>query len=169
MIKLRQQVVLVPQEPKLLGMTVAEALAYPLHLQNYSKSEIKQRIIDGTNRLHIPQTWLERTELQLSLGQRQLVGITRGLIMEPKILVLDEPTSALDTGLSEHLLTVLNILKTTIVMVNHQLDIAKKLAQRILYLEEGQLLQDSLAHQIDWGLLREKLVTAQANFTEEWL
>ncbi len=76
-INLRQQIVLVPQEPKLLGMTVQETLAYPLILQKLSIAKIKQRIDQWRSQLSIPDDWLERHELQLSLGQRQLIGITR--------------------------------------------------------------------------------------------
>lgn len=116
--KLRQQIVLVPQEPKLLGMTVQDALIYPLKLQQLTSSEIKQRITVWCEALKIPKIWLERRELELSLGQRQLVAIARALGMQPLILLLDEPTSALDVGTSERLLSVLDSL-----VANHQMTI----------------------------------------------
>ncbi len=76
-ISLRQQIVLLPQESKLLGMTVRDALAYPLQLKKLNPAEINQRIDHWTSLLKIPQQWFERGELELSLGQRQLVAITR--------------------------------------------------------------------------------------------
>lgn len=165
-IQLRQRVVLVPQEPKLLSMTVEEALAYPLRLQKLSNKEIQQRVETWRSKLHIPGDWLDRNELQLSLGQRQLVAIARALVMQPQILLLDEPTSALDTGLANHLIRVLTQLvdedQTTILLVTHQLDLAQKFAQRVLYLQQGQLLEDISAEQLDWLVLRDKLVQAQA-------
>ena len=160
--KLRQQIVLVPQEPKLLGMRVQETLAYPLKLQELAASEIEQRISRWSEALNIPQTWLKRHELQLSLGQRQLVAIARALVMEPLILLLDEPTSALDVGTSERILSLLNDLaenqKMTIMMVNHQLEFSAKFAERILYLENGLLTEDTNASISQWQKIREKLL-----------
>ncbi|NEP13868.1 MAG: ATP-binding cassette domain-containing protein [Symploca sp. SIO2C1] len=172
-LELRRQVMLVPQEPKLLGMTVREALAYPLLLQHLPKPTITERIKTYREQLHIPAEWLERTELQLSLGQRQLVAIARALIAQPKILLLDEPTSALDAGIASHLLCLLTELalkdKMTIMMVNHQLDIAQIFCTRVLYLQNSQLLQDTPANQIDWKQLREQLVQAETQAAKEWL
>jgi D-methionine transport system ATP-binding protein len=172
-IELRRQVMLVPQEPKLLGMTVREALAYPLVLQQLPKRQIEERLEIIREQLHVPADWLERTELQLSVGQRQLVGIARALVIQPKILLLDEPTSALDAGTASHVLGVLADLavkgKMAIVMVNHQLDMAQLFCTRILYLQEGQLLQNAPVIQIDWKQLRETLVQAEAQASQEWL
>jgi D-methionine transport system ATP-binding protein len=168
-IQLRQQVVLVPQEPKLLGMRVEEALAYPLVLQQLPKQEIQQRIETWRTRLHIPENWLERHELQLSLGQRQLITIARALVMQPKILLFDEPTSALDTGSANHLIEVLMELadttQTAILMVNHQLELAQKFARRILYLQQGQLLEDLPSDRVDWLQLRHNLIQLEKQKT----
>lgn len=171
-ISLRQQVVLVPQEPKLLGMSVIETLAYPLTLQKLPSQEIRQKVETWRNALRIPEKWLERNELQLSLGQRQLIAIARGLIMQPKVLLLDEPTSALDISLASHLLTVLDGLTedghTTIIMVNHQLDLIRDFTQRILYLETGRVQEDVAANPANWQRLQERLLQTQAVEAEEW-
>jgi D-methionine transport system ATP-binding protein len=165
-VQLRTLIVLVPQEPKLLGMKVQEAIAYPLVLQQLPKGEIQQRIETWRNQLRIPEAWLKRNELQLSVGQRQLVTIARALVMQPKILLLDEPTSALDAGSADRLINILIELsdrdRTAIVMVNHQLDLAQKFARRVLYLQQGQLLEDTPVEQIDWSQLRETLVQIEA-------
>lgn len=172
-IELRRQIMLLPQEPKLLGMTVRDALAYPLMLQECAKPQIEQRLETYRELLHIPAEWLDRNELQLSVGQRQLVAIARALVMQPKILLLDEPTSALDAGIASHVLSVLADLaqknQLTILMVNHQLDMAQLFGTRVLYLQEGQLLQDASVTQINWQQLRETLVQAEAQASQEWL
>lgn len=142
-LSLRRQIVLVPQEPKLLGMMVKDALIYPLQLQQLKASEVETRREYYCQLLKIPDEWLERNELQLSLGQRQLVTIARGLMMQPKILLLDEPTSALDADKSDHLMNVLVELSQTqdltILMVNHQQRIIDQFASQVLSLFEGKL------------------------------
>jgi D-methionine transport system ATP-binding protein len=172
-IQLRRQIVLIPQEPKLLGMTVKEALAYPLILQQIPKREIQQRLEYWLNRLHVSEDWLDRKELQLSLGQRQLVSIARALIMEPKILLLDEPTSALDAGRANYLIEILidlaNSKQISIIMVNHQLDLAQKFASRILYLENGESNDKYSATEVDWFELKQNLVKAEAKAAKDWL
>jgi len=172
-IQLRQQIVLVQQESKLLGMTVREALAYPLSLRGLETAQIQQRILYWSDQLHIPNEWLERTEVQLSVGQRQTVAIARALVTQPKILLLDEPTSALDAGRASQLLQVLTNLaaagETTIVMVNHQLELAQAFCQRLLYLQQGQLIQDSINNStLDWVKLKDRLVQTEIKAAEDW-
>lgn len=171
-ISLRQQIVLVPQEPKLLGMTVQESLAYPLVLQKRSQQEISDRMNTWLNRLLIPFEWLDRNELQLSLGQRQIISIARGLMMQPQILLLDEPTSALDLGIANHLIDVLKELSEnqvmSILMVNHQLEINKQFASKILYIEQGKLEANLSYSKINWQKIREKLIQSQQDKLDEW-
>jgi D-methionine transport system ATP-binding protein len=171
-LQLRQQAVLVAQESRLLGMTVQDALTYPLTLRGLSPQEIRQRIATWTEQLHVPQEWMTHTELQLSVGQRQLVAIARALITQPKLLLLDEPTSALDAGRASHVMGVLRDLitqqQTTILMVNHQLELAKEFCSRVLYLQQGHLLHDFPAAQADWDHLRKTLIEAEKQQAADW-
>jgi D-methionine transport system ATP-binding protein len=155
-----------------LGMTVTEALAYPLVLRGLAKQTIGERISYWIEQLHIPNDWLGRTEVQLSAGQRQLIALARGLIIQPKILLLDEPTSTLDIGTAEHLIQVLKELtqshQTTILMVNHQLELAQMSCTRLLHLQQGRLLANQKALEVDWVNLRSCLTQAQTQLDEEW-
>ena len=171
-IQLRRLIVLVPQEPKLLGMKVADALSYPLQLQKLPELEIRQRLDTWTNLLRIPTQWLDRTELQLSLGQRQLIAIARALVMQPQILLLDEPTSALDIGTANHLLRVLEELNQsqnlTIIMVNHQLGLIKNFGDRFLYLNAGKLESDIPSTAGNWQQIEQKLIQLKTEQEQEW-
>ena len=171
-IKLRQMVVLSPQEPKLLGMKTGDALAYPLRLQRLPEPEIRQRVDTWVDLLQIQQQWLNKTELQLSLGQRQLIALARSLVMQPQVLLLDEPTSALDVGTATRVLKVLEDLNQnqnlTIVMVNHQLELIKNFCDRWLLLEEGKLIEDLRANTFDWNSLKQKLMRSRSTEELEW-
>lgn len=171
-VQLRQQITLVPQESKLLGMTVRQALAYPLGLRGVDRPVIEQRIQIGMEQLHLPSDWLDRTEAQLSVGQRQLVAIARALIIQPKVLLLDEPTSALDAGRGDHLLNVLQTLaqatSTTILIVSHDLELVQQFCSQLLYLQQGQLTQSLSADQVNWSTLKQTLIDEETEAAEEW-
>lgn len=172
-LELRRQVVLMPQEVKLLGMTAREAIAYPLRLRGLSASAIRQHCGEWTEWLRIPEEWLERTELQLSVGQRQLVAIARTLMSQPKILLLDEPTAALDQQRGLQVLTILAHLaqqrQMTIIMANHQLDFVQQFCDRAIYLHQGKIWWDQQAPQINWPELQDTLTQAESPGEQIWL
>lgn len=159
---LRRRVVLVPQEPTLLGMQVNEAIAYPLKLQKSNPKEIDARIKKWIDRLQIDRQLLNRSERELSLGQRQWVAIARALVMQPEILLLDEPTSALDRGLSHLLLDILTEQAQapqpmTVIMINHQLDLVQSWCDWLICLAHGQLTEDRAANEVDWQAIDDSL------------
>lgn len=87
---------------------------------------------------------------QLSGGQQQRVAIARALAMNPKFLLFDEPTSALDPELEGEVLKVLQKLsdeEKSMIIVTHNLNFARKVADRILFLENGELLFEGLTEQ----------------------
>lgn len=165
-LSLRQQLMLVPQEPKLLGMTVQEALAYPLQLQNLPDQDIASRVQTWRQRLGIPEAWLTSTELQLSVGQRQLVSLARACVTEPKLCLLDEPTSALDPGTIDRVIKALTASGMTLVIASHQYEFLNQICDRILWLNQGKLILDAPMSEIDWADIKAEL-TAQAE-QDDW-
>jgi D-methionine transport system ATP-binding protein len=154
---LRQQIQMVPQEPRLLGMNVEQALAYPLQLQKLPNAQIQQRVQDWCQRAGVPEEWRSRQELELSVGQRQWVSLVRGLVAQPQILLLDEPTSALDPGRIDQFVAVLKTVQCTVLMVSHQLSIVEQLCDRILWIDQGNLRLDSPTTTANWSEIKEAM------------
>ena len=88
---------------------------------------------------------------QLSGGQQQRVAIARALAMHPDILCFDEPTSALDPELTGEVLKVIRSLaqqKTTMIIVTHEMAFARDVADRILFMDGGVVVEEGPAHQV---------------------
>lgn len=96
---------------------------------------------------------LDKFPDQLSGGQQQRVAIARALNMHPKIMLLDEPTSALDPEMVQEVLDVIKSLtetNMTIVMVTHEMGLAREAADRVVFMENGRILdQGSPAYLFD--------------------
>jgi ABC-type polar amino acid transport system ATPase subunit len=88
---------------------------------------------------------------RLSGGQKQRTAIARALCMEPKVLMFDEPTSALDPELIGEVLTVMEELAhegTTMIVVTHEMHFARAAADRVVFMEEGQIVEQGPPEQI---------------------
>jgi D-methionine transport system ATP-binding protein len=172
-VELRRRLVLAPQEPKLLGMKVIDALVYPLQLQRLPELEIREQVDIWSDLLRIPSEWLGKTELQLSLGQRQLLAIARALMMKPQVILLDEPTSALDVGTASYLLQVLKKLNQeqnlTIMMVNHQLELIQDFGNRLLLLNQGNILADLPGTKANWQTVSQTILQLRSQEAADWL
>jgi ABC-type polar amino acid transport system ATPase subunit len=89
--------------------------------------------------------------LQLSGGQQQRVGIARALALSPKVMLFDEPTSALDPELVGGVLGVMRRVKDegmTMIVVSHEMNFARDAADRVLMMEQGQIIEEGPPAQI---------------------
>ena len=99
---------------------------------------------------------------QLSGGQKQRVAIARALAMEPECLLFDEPTSALDPEMVGEVLDVIrNLSKTglTMIIVTHEMQFAKEISDRILFVDEGTILEDKPAKEFFLHPEKERIIS----------
>jgi len=111
-----------------------------------SKSEIDRKVDELADLTRFPKDSLDRYPLELSGGQRQRVGLMRGLALSPTTLLLDEPLGALDplvrSSLQTDLKQIFTRLGQTVVLVTHDMAEAAYLADKIVLLREGKVLQE---------------------------
>lgn len=151
-IELRQNVGLLLQSPNLFPGTVLDNLKYGPSLTDSWEPGNEKRLLEY---VQLPLDIKDRDVDHLSGGQQQRVSLARTLANEPEVLLLDEPTSALDNKTAEDIENVLKELieakGLTMVMVTHQLEQAKRLGTKGLFMNDGTIaeigeLPDMLEH-----------------------
>ncbi len=132
-------------------LTVLENVTEGLTVvQGLKKAEAKARALPLLERVGLAEK-ANDYPASLSGGQQQRVGIVRALALEPDLLLFDEPTSALDPELVGEVLTVIKELAEqgwTMVIVTHELDFARRVADRILFLDGGGVVESGSPEQI---------------------
>ena len=140
-IDIARQIVMVHQRTLLLSGTVLHNINYGLSLRRISKPKLVDETID---RLGLRKNVLQSVRT-LSGGQTQLVALARALILEPKVLLLDEPTANLDPGhvavIEEVLREVQSQHKTTIIWATHNVFQARRVANQVGLLLNGELIE----------------------------
>ena len=94
---------------------------------------------------------MENYPCQLSGGQQQRVSIARALALNPKVLFFDEPTSALDPELTGEILRVISDLENkdvTMVIVTHEIEFARNVSDRIIFMADGVVLEDGTPEEV---------------------
>jgi len=148
--KIRTKVGMVFQQFNLFPhMTTLENVAYaPIKVKKLSRQEALNL---GT--ILLQKVGLEDKEKtyppQLSGGQKQRAAIARALAMEPEAILFDEPTSSLDPEMVKEVLNVMKGLAhtgMTMIVVTHEMGFAREVADRVWFLDAGQLIEDSPSH-----------------------
>ncbi len=125
-------------------MTALENLMIgPMKARGLSREDAEARARRYLERVHIPEQ-ADKKPGQLSGGQQQRVAIARSLCMEPRILLFDEPTSALDPEMIGEVLDVMTELAAdgmTMLVVTHEMGFARKVADRVVFMDEGEIVE----------------------------
>ena len=122
----------------------------PIWVRKIPKAEAEAAAMKYLERVKIPGQ-ANKYPGQLSGGQQQRVAIARSLCMSPKIMLFDEPTSALDPEMISEVLDVMVELAEeggmTMVCVTHEMGFAKQVADRVIFMDEGQIIEENTPHE----------------------
>ncbi|WP_289136684.1 amino acid ABC transporter ATP-binding protein [uncultured Brevibacillus sp.] len=145
--RIRQQIGMVFQHFHLFPhMTVLNNLTYaPIKVKGMSRSEAEKKAKELLARVGLSDK-AGVYPSRLSGGQKQRVAIARSLVMEPEIMLFDEPTSALDPEMVKEVLEVMKGLAhtgMTMAIVTHEMRFAEEVSDRILFLDDGRLQEDT--------------------------
>ncbi|WP_177730772.1 ABC transporter ATP-binding protein [Flavobacterium inviolabile] len=133
------------------GYQVAEILQQHTSL---SKKEIKQEVIALFEKVKLPdpEVIFDKYPHQISGGQKQRVMIAMAIACKPKILIADEPTTALDVTVQKEIILLLKELqqqtKMSILFISHDLSLVSEIANRVLVMYKGEIVEQGAAHQI---------------------
>lgn len=145
--KIRQNVGMVFQHFNLFPhKTVLENLTYaPMTVKGLQKAAAEKLAMELLNKVGLAEKAYVYPN-KLSGGQKQRVAIARALAMEPEVILFDEPTSALDPEMVKEVLEVMKSLAhtgMTMAIVTHEMGFAKEVADRVLFLDDGLLVEDA--------------------------
>lgn len=126
-------------------MTISENITLVPKLLQWTKEKRRERAAELIKLVNLPKEYLDRYPQELSGGQQQRIGVLRALASNPPLILMDEPFGALDPitrdGLQEEFKHLQKQLDKTIVFVTHDMDEAIKLADRIVIMKDGEIVQ----------------------------
>jgi general L-amino acid transport system ATP-binding protein len=148
--RVRKQVGMVFQQFNLFPhLTVLENLTLsPTWVGKMPKKDAEEKAMQQLKRVRIAEQ-ANKYPLQLSGGQQQRVAIARALCLTPKIMLFDEPTSALDPEMIKEVLDVMVELAgqgITMLCVTHEMGFAKAVANRVIFMDQGQIVEENNPH-----------------------
>ena len=143
-------------------MTVLDNITLaPIKVRGVSKEEAEKTAHDLLTRVGLGDRG-DAYPAQLSGGQQQRVAIARALAMHPKVMLFDEPTSALDPEMVKEVLNVMKKLAVegmTMVVVTHEMGFAREVGDRVLFVDEGRILEEGTPEEIFNNPKEERLKT----------
>ena len=131
-------------------LNVFDNIAFGLKLKNTPKDQIMPKVKRALKMVNMSD-YEYRDVNSLSGGQQQRIAIARTLAMDPDIILFDEPTSALDPGMIGEVQAVIRMLAKsgiTMMIVTHEMDFARKIASRVLFMDEGGIYEEGTPKEI---------------------
>lgn len=159
-IKLRRQTAMVFQNYSLFrNKTVLENVTEGLTIvQGKSKEEAEEIAIREISRVGMADN-VDKYPYQLSGGQQQRIGIARAMALNPSVILLDEPTSSLDPERSAEVMRILQNLAelgTTMLITTHEMEFAKHVSNKVVFMEDGHIVEEGSPDQIFQNPLEER-------------
>lgn len=146
--QLRRTMGIVFQDFRLIPtMTVAENVAFAMHIVGASNQEIRKRVSYALNMVGLASKARCKPN-ELSGGEQQRVGLARALINNPSLIIADEPTGNVDPQMSYEIVDLLfeiNRRGTTVVMVTHEHQLVRDFGRRVVMIENGMVVADNAA------------------------
>jgi len=133
-------------------LTAAENVSLVARLEGWSESEVKTKLASLFDLVGLSVEHGERFPYELSGGEQQRVALCRALMLDPPLMLLDEPFSALDpltkTGIHDEFLRIQSLGQRSILLVTHDMGEAMKLAQHLVILKDGKVVQHGRVDEI---------------------
>ena len=170
---IRRQIGMVFQNPdnQFVGATVEDDVAFGLENQGLSRQEMKKRVEEALDLVGMLD-FKKREPARLSGGQKQRVALARALAMKPDVLLLDEPTSALDPELvGEVEKSIADAAKSgqTMILVSHDMNFVYQVADKVLFLEKGHILEQGTPDEIFNHPKEERTKEFFASYSKQYL
>ena len=142
----RAAIVFEDPEIQFVMSTVEDEIALALEPLRIGREEMRERIVWSLELVGLDKSFLDRSPLQLSGGEKQRVAIAAAVAREPELLILDEPTSDLDPAGKEEVVAAIRRLRdeldTTVVLIEHEPEYVAEFADRVAVLKEGRAALD---------------------------